>query len=146
MHSDRQDEFLRAVRPSGRMRDGAAILWPLTPHLLLSCVDAQHHLRIVCHSPPCHVILTPPPPRRYLRPKMSFVMSIFVLGYKMTLLEKQARLQIRKWTLEARMDTDTMLNKKAARGRRYSWACQQCEVGQAILRGSVRELNNHFAV
>lgn len=59
---------------------------------------------------------------------MSFVMSIFVLGYKMTLLEKQARLQIRKWNLEARMDTDTMLNKKAARGRRYSWACQQCEV------------------
>lgn len=55
-------------------------------------------------------------------------MSIFVLGYKMTLLEKQARLQIRKWNLEARMDTDTMLNKKAARGRRYSWACQQCEV------------------
>ena len=59
---------------------------------------------------------------------MSFVMSIFVLGYKMTLLEKHARLQIRKWNLEARMDTDTMLNKKAARGRRFSWACQQCEV------------------
>eukprot|EP00903_Cladosiphon_okamuranus_P019408 g17844.t1 len=58
---------------------------------------------------------------------MSFVMSIFVLGYKMTLLEKHARLQIRKWNLEARMDTDTMLNKKAARGRRFSWACQQCE-------------------
>lgn len=55
-------------------------------------------------------------------------MSIFVLGYKMTLLEKQARLQIRKWNLEARMDTDTMLNKKAARGRRYSWSCQQCAV------------------
>lgn len=55
-------------------------------------------------------------------------MSIFVLGYKMTLLEKHARLQIRKWNLEARMDTDTMLNKKAARGRRFSWACQQCEV------------------
>lgn len=59
---------------------------------------------------------------------MSFVMSIFVLGYKMTLLEKHARLQIRKWNLEARMDTDTMLNKKAARGRRFSWACQQCDV------------------
>ena len=55
-------------------------------------------------------------------------MSIFVLGYKMTLLEKHARLQIRKWNLEARMDTDTMLNKKAARGRRFSWACQQCKV------------------
>lgn len=66
---------------------------------------------------------------------MSFVMSIFVLGYKMTLLEKHARLQIRKWNLEARMDTDTMLNKKAARGRRFSWACQQCEVngGKIIL-------------
>jgi hypothetical protein len=34
----------------------------------------------------------------------------------------------RKWNLEARMDNDTMLNKKAARGRRYSWACQQCMV------------------
>ncbi|CAM9723101.1 unnamed protein product [Laminaria digitata] len=63
---------------------------------------------------------------------MSFVMSIFVLGYKMTLLEKHARLQIRKWNLEARMDTDTMLNKKAARGRRFSWACQQCKVVAVI--------------
>lgn len=60
--------------------------------------------------------------------QISFVLSIFVLGYKMTLLEKHARLQIRKWNLEERMDTDTMLNKKAARGRRFSWACQQCEV------------------
>lgn len=60
--------------------------------------------------------------------QVSFLMSIFVLGYKMTLLEKHARLQIRKWNLEARMDTDTMLKKKAARGRRFSWACQQCEV------------------
>ncbi|CAM9125730.1 unnamed protein product, partial [Discosporangium mesarthrocarpum] len=57
----------------------------------------------------------------------SFVISIFVLGYKMTLFEKHARLQIRKWNLEARMDTDTMLNKKAARGRRFSWACEQCQ-------------------
>lgn len=73
-------------------------------------------------------------------------MSIFVLGYKMTLLEKQARLQIRKWTLEARMDTDTMLNKKAARGRRYSWACQQCEVRKSILRRCARGLNTHFAL
>jgi hypothetical protein len=38
----------------------------------------------------------------------------------------------RKWNLEARMDNDTMLNKKAARGRRYSWACQQCMVSIAI--------------
>lgn len=68
---------------------------------------------------------------------MSFVMSIFVLGYKMTLLEKHARLQIRKWNLEARMDTDTMLNKKAARGRRFSWACQQCEVRQTDYEHSI---------
>lgn len=60
--------------------------------------------------------------------QVSFVLSIFVLGYKMTLLEKHARLQIRKWNLEARMDTDTMLNKKAAMGRRFSWACLQCLV------------------
>lgn len=56
------------------------------------------------------------------------MLSIFVLGYKMTLLEKHARLQIRKWNLEARMDTDTMLNKKATMGRRYSWTCEQCQV------------------
>ncbi|CAM9166518.1 unnamed protein product, partial [Phaeothamnion confervicola] len=58
----------------------------------------------------------------------SFVLSVFVLGYKVTLLEKHERLQIRKHYLESKMDTDTMLSKKAARGRRYSWACEQCRL------------------
>jgi hypothetical protein len=81
----------------------------------------------------------------------------------MTLLEKHARLKIRKWNLEAKvsapsgeaswcctlsrfdlslltyctrvreqMDTDTMINKKAARGRRYSWACEICQVRNGL--------------
>ncbi|CAM9201923.1 unnamed protein product [Chrysoparadoxa australica] len=65
---------------------------------------------------------------------MSFVISIFVLGYKTTLLEKHARLQIRKWHLEAKMDTDTMLNKKAARGRRLSWTCEQCNGSKGTVK------------
>lgn len=104
----------------------AALLRPLS---LCYCLLVCTRTAVSVLSPRCHVILTPSPRSPPLfQLKMSFVMSIFVLGYKMTLLEKQARLQIRKWNLEARMDTDTMLNKKAARGRRYSWACQQCEV------------------
>ncbi len=60
----------------------------------------------------------------------SFILSMYVLGYKMTLLEKHSRLKIRKWNLEARMDMDTMINKKATRGRRYSWACTECNQEQ----------------
>lgn len=59
---------------------------------------------------------------------MGFVMSIVVQGYKMPLSEKHARLQIRKWNLEARVAMGTMLNNKAARGRSFPWACQQGEV------------------
>eukprot|EP00953_Heterococcus_sp_UTEX-ZZ885_P008972 5317-Heterococcus_DN1.PRE.2 len=66
-------------------------------------------------------------------------MSAFTLGYKSTLIEKHARLKIRKWNLEARMDNDTMLNKKAARGRRYSWACQQCMADALAAKASAAD-------
>ena len=50
------------------------------------------------------------------------------LGVQDDAAGKAREAAVRKWNLEARMDTDTMLNKKAARGRRFSWACQQCKV------------------